>query len=133
VTSVSTGKSIIRLDPTSPYYGLTPFLSVDPRGGVQRRHHVSDRLFQMKIKEAATKAKLNKRVTPHVLRHSFASQVLDNGTDVRTLQELLGHKSLETTMIYLHPMRKPGLGVRSPLDRIGGFPADPSSSAPNGG
>ncbi|MGP8054817.1 MAG: integron integrase [Limisphaerales bacterium] len=103
-----------------PWFWVWPddHLSTDPRSGVQRRHHLSDRLFQMKIKEAAGKAKLNKRVTPHVLRHSFASQALENGTDIRTLQELLGHKSVETTQIYTHVMQKPGLGVKSPLDSL---------------
>jgi integrase len=103
-----------------PWFWVWPedHLSVDPRSGVQRRHHVADWEFQRRIKEAGCKARLNKRVTPHVLRHSFASQSLDNGTDIRTLQELLGHKSVETTMIYTHVMRKPGLGVRSPLDQI---------------
>jgi integron integrase len=102
-----------------PWFWLWPddHLSVDPRTGIRRRHHVSDRLFQLRIKEAATKARLNKRVTPHVLRHSFASQSLDGGMDIGVLKELLGHKSVETTMIYAHAMRKPGLGVRSPLDR----------------
>jgi site-specific recombinase XerD len=101
-----------------PWFWLWPddHLSVDPRSGQKRRHHVSDRAFQRAIKEAATRAGLNKRVTPHVLRHSFASQLLDRGTDIRTVQELLGHQSVETTMIYTHVMRKPGLGVRSPLD-----------------
>jgi integron integrase len=103
-----------------PWYWVWPeaHLSLDPRGGVQRRHHVADWEFQRKIKEASFKAKLNKRVTPHVLRHSFASQSLDSGMDIRTLQELLGHKSVETTMIYTHVMQKPGLGVKSPLDRL---------------
>jgi integron integrase len=101
-----------------PWFWLWPddHLSVDPRAGVERRHHVPDWAFQRAIKEAARRAGLNKRVTPHVLRHSFASQLLDRGTDIRTVQELLGHKSVETTQIYTHVMRKPGLGVRSPLD-----------------
>jgi integron integrase len=101
-----------------PWFWVWPdeHASWDPRGAVRRRHHVSDRLYQMRIKEAARRAGLNKRVTPHVLRHSFASQLLDRGTDIRTVQELLGHKSVETTQIYTHLMRKPGLGVRSPLD-----------------
>ena len=93
-------------------------LSVDPRGGVQRRHHVSDRTFQVMIKSAAGKARLNKRVTPHVLRHSFATQQLEAGYDIRTVQELLGHKDVATTQIYTHVMKKPGLGVKSPLDRL---------------
>jgi site-specific recombinase XerD len=118
-----------------PWFWVWPddHLSVDPRTGIQRRHHVSDRLFQMKIKDAATKARLNKRVTPHVLRHSFASQALDGGMDILMLKELLGHKSVETTMIYLHAMRKPGLGVKSPLDRIGVFPAVPRPSTSGSG
>jgi integron integrase len=101
-----------------PWFWLWPddHLSLDPRGGQERRHHVSDRAFQRVIKDAATRAGLNKRVTPHVLRHSFASQLLDRGTDIRTVQELLGHQSVETTQIYTHVMRRPGLGVRSPLD-----------------
>jgi integron integrase len=101
-----------------PWFWLWPddHPSIDPRAGVERRHHVPDWAFQRAIKEAARRAGLNKRVTPHVLRHSFASQLLDRGTDIRTVQELLGHKSVETTMIYTHLMRKPGLGVRSPLD-----------------
>jgi integron integrase len=109
-----------------PWFWLWPadHLSLDPRSGLYRRHHASDWEFQRIIKQAAVRARLNKRVTPHVLRHSFASQALDGGMDLRTLQELLGHKSVETTMIYTHAMRKPGLGVKSPLDRIGVLPAD---------
>ena len=91
-------------------------VSVDPRSGLCRRHHVPDRGFQRAIKEAAARAGLAKRVTPHVLRHSFASQMLDAGYDIRTVQELLGHASVETTQIYTHVMRRAGLGVRSPLD-----------------
>lgn len=88
----------------------------DPRSGLRRRHHVLDATFQHFIRQAARRAKLGKRVTPHVLRHSFATQLLENGTDIRTVQDLLGHKNVNTTQIYLHVMRKPGLGVRSPLD-----------------
>ena len=88
----------------------------DPRSGIQRRHHVLDATFQQAIRLGTRKAQLNKRVTPHVLRHSFATHLLESGTDIRTLQELLGHKDVTTTQIYTHVMKKPGLGVRSPLD-----------------
>lgn len=101
-----------------PWFWVWPedHLSTDPRGGVQRRHHLSDRMFQLKLKKAATTAGLNKRVTPHVMRHSFATHLLDANYDIRTVQELLGHEHVETTQIYTHVMKKPGLGVRSPLD-----------------
>ncbi|MBI4664405.1 MAG: tyrosine-type recombinase/integrase [Verrucomicrobia bacterium] len=83
---------------------------------MKRRHHVLDRSYQAAIHKAGGAAKLNKRVTPHVLRHSFATRLIENGYHIRTVQELLGHASVETTQIYTHVMQKPGLGVRSPLD-----------------
>ena len=92
--------------------------SRDPQSGLVRRHHVLDGAFQAAIKRAAERAGLDKRVTPHVLRHSFATHLLENGTDIRTVQELLGHESVETTQIYTHVMKKPGVGVRSPLDML---------------
>jgi integron integrase len=90
----------------------------DPRTGLLRRHHVLDATFQHAIRQATLRAGLNKRVTPHVLRHSFATHLLDGGTDIRTVQDLLGHKNVATTQIYTHVMQKPGLGVKSPLERI---------------
>jgi len=91
---------------------------LDPRTGLRRRHHVLDATFQEAVRRAARKAGLNKRVTPHVLRHSFATHSLEGGMDIRTLQELLGHKDVTTTQIYTHVMQKPGLGVKSPLDSL---------------
>jgi integron integrase len=90
--------------------------STDPANGMRRRHHLIDTTFQNTIKRAARAAGIDKRVTPHVLRHSFATHLLEAGSDIRTVQELLGHESVETTQIYTHVMKKPGLGVRSPLD-----------------
>lgn len=90
--------------------------SLDPVSGLRRRHHAVDTTFQRMIKTAAEAAGFNKRVTPHTLRHSFATHLLEAGADIRTVQDLLGHASVETTQIYTHVMQTPGLGVRSPLD-----------------
>jgi site-specific recombinase XerD len=94
--------------------------ALDPATGIRRRHHVSDMTFQRIVKGAAERAAIVKRVTPHTFRHSFATHLLESGTDIRTVQELLGHASVETTQIYTHVMKKPGLGVRSPLDQPAG-------------
>jgi len=91
-------------------------ISVDPRSGLSRRHHVSDNALHKAVKVAAQRAGIAKPVSAHTLRHSFATHLLEAGADIRTVQELLGHASVETTQIYTHVMQKPGLGVRSPLD-----------------
>jgi integron integrase len=93
--------------------------SVDPRSGEKRRHHVLPTPYQAAIKAAAKAAGLSKRVTSHSLRHSFATHLLERGTDIRTVQDLLGHSHVETTMVYLHVMQKPGAGSLSPLDTLG--------------
>lgn len=93
-------------------------LSVDLRSGVTRRHHLDEKGLQRAIKQAASDAGLTKHATPHTLRHSFATHLLHAGYDIRTVQELLGHKDVQTTMIYTHVLNKGGMGVTSPLDRI---------------
>lgn len=91
-------------------------LMTDPRTGKIRRHHLQDAAFQKTIREAAARARLDKRVTPHTLRHSFATHLLEGGTGIRDLQDLLGHADISTTQIYLHTAKQTGVGIRSPLD-----------------
>jgi integron integrase len=87
-------------------------------GGVWRRHHLHESVIQRAVGQAAQEAGITKRVTCHALRHSFATHLLQDGYDIRTVQELLGHRDVATTMIYTHVLNRGGLGVRSPADRL---------------
>ncbi len=90
--------------------------ATDPRSGVRRRHHLDPSVVQKAVRQAAKRADISKRVTPHVFRHSFATHLLEAGYDIRTVQELLGHKDVRATMIYTHVMNAGPLAVHSPLD-----------------
>ena len=100
--------------------------SIDPRTGVVRRHHMYDQTFQRSFKRAVGQAGISKPATPHTLRHSFATSLLQNGYDIRTVHELLGHQDVSTTMIYTHVLNVGGGGVRSPMDAL---PTPPAARA----
>ena len=96
----------------------SPTLSVDPRSGVERRHHLYENRVQRSLKKAVTLAGICKPVSVHTLRHSFATHLLQSGTDIRTVQELLGHSDVSTTMIYTHVLKVAAGGTASPLDSL---------------
>ncbi|MCW8875697.1 MAG: integron integrase [Kangiellaceae bacterium] len=93
-------------------------ISTDPRILIQRRHHVHPSVFAKHVKKAVERAGINKKVTAHVFRHSFATHLLESGTDIRTVQELLGHNDVRTTQIYTHVLNRNPSGTLSPLDKL---------------
>ena len=118
-------EALVRKYPAAPcewgWFWVFPArgLSVDPRSGVERRHHTHEQALQRAIKQALGHAGIVKPATTHTLRHSFATHLLQSGYDIRTVQELLGHSDVSTTMIYTHVLNRGGRGVVSPMDRLG--------------